>query len=146
MSGKLTPRQKKFVKEYVKTGNAAEATRNAGYEAKEPKNTGFVVRTNSHVSAAIEQYASKAAAEADLRVVDVLKELKAWMCHDQRFDDPRIGVLSLKATELIGKHLRMWSERLEVSVNSHEKALLEMKDLYNKIQLEELNKDSEETT
>lgn len=127
---KLNFRQQAFVRNYVNGMSKSDAAREAHFHAKFARNSGDRLTKIPHIKDAIEQYASAAAAEADLRTIDVLKELKAWMTHNNRFDDPRIGALSLKATELIGKHLRMWTDKLEVNVVSHEQALIEMRQIY----------------
>lgn len=40
MRRKLTPKQQKFADEYIKSGNAAEAARNAGYKARTARSVG----------------------------------------------------------------------------------------------------------
>ena len=55
---KLTPKQQRFVSEYLKTGNATEAVRQAGYQCKSDDATrvqGARLLTNANVARAIEK-------------------------------------------------------------------------------------------
>ena len=55
---KLTPKQQRFVSEYLKTGNATEAVRQAGYQCKRDDATreqGARLLTNANVARAIEK-------------------------------------------------------------------------------------------
>lgn len=66
---KLTPKQKKFCEWYIKTGNAAEAARNAGYSPKTAESTGRENLRKPTVSAYIaermEKQDAKLIADAD---------------------------------------------------------------------------------
>ena len=58
MSEKLTPKQQRFVTEYLRCGNAAEAVREAGYNVKSDnaaKVQGSRLLTNANVFRAIER-------------------------------------------------------------------------------------------
>lgn len=143
MSKPLTNKQRKFVEAHINGATGVEAARAAGYSESHLYEMASENLRKPNIYTEIEKYMTKAAAEANLRQIDVLKELEKWMTHKDRFDDPRIGALSLKATEMIGKHLKMWSERMEVSVHSHEKALAEIDELYKRVQKQRLERDQE---
>lgn len=55
MEKKLTPRQQVFVSEYLKTGNAAEAARKAGYSEKFAGRNADKLRKNTNIARAIEE-------------------------------------------------------------------------------------------
>ena len=43
---------------------------------------------------------------------------------------------------MIGRHLQMFNDKIEVSVRSHEKALEDIEKMYNLIQVEKLEKEN----
>lgn len=54
MEKKLTPRQELFVSEYLKSGNAADAARKAGYKERYAKTSARQLLQNTTVSRALE--------------------------------------------------------------------------------------------
>lgn len=66
MRRKLTPKQQKFSDEYIKSGNAAEAARNAGYS----KRTAAVIGNENLIKPYIKEYIDKRMQElADKRLM-----------------------------------------------------------------------------
>lgn len=76
---KLTPKQKKFCEWYIKTGNASEAAKKAGYSPKRADATGYENLRKPEISAYIAQRMSsqdkKLVADAD----EVLRFFSAVM-------------------------------------------------------------------
>jgi len=57
---KLNPKQRKFIKEYVKTGNASQSVVNAGYKAKNPEVSASQLLRNNNVQDEIKTVLDKA--------------------------------------------------------------------------------------
>lgn len=57
---KLNPKQRKFIKEYVKTGNASQSVVNAGYKAKNPEVSASQLLKNNNVQDEIKTVLDKA--------------------------------------------------------------------------------------
>lgn len=72
---KLTPRQKRFVSEYLKDHNASQAAIRAGYSAKNPNVTGPRLMANVGIAAAIGAADAKVAERAEITAEAVVSEL-----------------------------------------------------------------------
>lgn len=57
---KLNPKQRKFIKEYVKTGNASQSVVNAGYKAKNPEVSASQLLRNTNIQDEIKTVLDKA--------------------------------------------------------------------------------------
>lgn len=68
----LTPRQARFVEEFVLCGNAAEAARRAGYSAGSAKVTACRMLTKANLQAAIAAKKQAVAEETELRKEHVI--------------------------------------------------------------------------
>ena len=72
----MTHKQKIFVSEYVKTGNATESAKKAGYSDKTAYSTGQRLLKNVEIRKEIERMQSEALEKAELSVSDVVKLVK----------------------------------------------------------------------
>lgn len=83
MEKKLTPRQQVFVSEYLKTGNAAEAARKAGYSEKFAGRNADKLRKNTNIARAIEERqqarSERLELEEDFELKKALKLLEMCM-------------------------------------------------------------------
>lgn len=73
----MSPKQKLFVAEYLKSLNATEAAKLAGYSAKTAHSAGPRLLEHPEVKAAIAEGAKERLDELKLEGVDVLRELKS---------------------------------------------------------------------
>jgi len=107
----LSPKQKKFADHYIKTGNATEAYRVAGYAGK-TKNSEYVgahqVLSNNKVRAYIERRNAELSKE---RIADI-KEVKEFWTNVLRSQDVKMQD-RLKASEFIAKTNAAFIERTE---------------------------------
>jgi phage terminase small subunit len=106
---KLTPKQTLFVKYYLESLNASAAAKAAGYSERTAHASG---RENLHkpaVAAAIQKEMDKRAQRLEITADYVLKGIKATIEGATRETD------KLKGYELLGKHLKLFSDRLEHS-------------------------------
>ena len=103
---KLTPKQLRFCQEYMLDGNATAAAERAGYSARCAKEIGYENLTKPHVAAEIAERRSRQQQVADVTVAEVLGRLRA--------DG------STRATELLGKHIGMWPQKVDVTHDAAE--------------------------
>lgn len=108
----LTPKQERFVAEYLVDLNATAAARRAGY--KDP-NIGRQLITKNNVSEAIQAEKAARSQRTELTQDYVLGKLKAIA--DREASDAPDSELKvsnqLRALELLGKHLGAFVERLD---------------------------------
>ena len=108
----LTPKQERFVAEYLVDLNATAAARRAGY--KDP-NIGRQLITKNNVSEAIQAEKAARSQRTELTQDYVLAKLKAIA--DREASDAPDSALKvsnqLRALELLGKHLGAFVERLD---------------------------------
>ena len=105
----LSAKQRMFVAEYLVDLNATAAAGRAGYK---DANIGRQLITKYNVSAAIEKAVSMRSEKLSLSAEDVIQSILSI-----RAKAIQEGKLSeaLKANELLGRHLKMFTDRLEVS-------------------------------
>lgn len=105
----LTKKQKRFCEEYLIDLNATQAAVRAGYSPKTASRIAVEVLNKTHVSeylAMLMQERSKAVGITSEQVVKELEKIA--------FSDTEItGKEKMKALELLGKHLGMFSEKQE---------------------------------
>lgn len=98
---KLSLKQKRFADAYIESGNGTKSVLNA-YDAN--PNTARVMAVENLAKPIISEYIAKKLALEDAKPTLVIQTLLNKISHP----DP---VISLKAAELLGKHLRMFSDK-----------------------------------
>lgn len=85
----LTPKQQRFVAEYLGELNATQAAIRAGYSAKTADREGYRLLRKAEIAAAVQAGKSKQIAAADLSAARVLEELRRLAFADLRrlFDE-----------------------------------------------------------
>lgn len=119
----LTPKQQRFVEEYLVDLNATQAAIRAGYSAKTAEQQAFQLLQKTSVSEAVSQQRAKLSERTMRTVADVMADIGRVRDNAmQLMTDPDTGgqvMLShkdaLKALELEGKHLGAFTERIEHS-------------------------------
>lgn len=71
---KLTPKQRKFVDFYVKSGNATQAYRDAGYNGSYADRSAYNLQRIPEIAEAIEKKRQKLADQLDFTMMDVINE------------------------------------------------------------------------
>lgn len=107
---KLTPKQKRFVSEYLVDLNATAAAKRAGY--KDP-NIGRQLITKNNVSDAIQKAISDRQERTEVTQDYVIGKLKA-IADKQASDAPDSELKyssQIKAIELLGKHVGAWDRQ-----------------------------------
>jgi phage terminase small subunit len=110
----LTPRQERFVAEYLIDLNATKAAIRAGYSAKTAEQGGAQLLRNIKVSAAIAGGIAKRAGKLEITAEKVLRDLEEVRV--LAIKDGAYGPAA-KAIELHGKHIGMFVERTENNTN-----------------------------
>jgi len=108
---KLTDKQKMFCREYLIDLNATQACIRAGYSKKTARSVGCENLTKPYIQAEIQRLKTKRHKKIDLSVEKVLKDLE--YVRKKTLGEGQYGV-SLKATELQGKHLAMFTDKTQV--------------------------------
>lgn len=106
----LTPKQARFVKEYLLDMNATQAAIRAGYSEKTAHAIGYENLSKPAIAQAIEKAQEKVAKRLDISHEEIIQDL-ASIAQEAR----SVGVFApaVRAKELIGKHFGMWPSRVE---------------------------------
>lgn len=105
----LTPKRAAFVREYLIDLNASAAARRAGYSARTANRAGHELLSNPDIAAAVQQAQEERAQSTGLSAQMVLQGLRG-IAEGEASDSARV-----RAYELLGKHLGMFTERVEHS-------------------------------
>lgn len=109
---KLTAKQQMFVKEYLIDLNGSAAARRAGYSTKNSDDLSAQLLRKTHVASAIRIAMEDRAAKLDLTAEDVLHSIltiRGMAMAEKEFAN------ALKANELLGKHLKLFTDKTELS-------------------------------
>ena len=138
MSGKLTDKQRLFVEEYLIDLNATAAARRAGYSAKTAEVIGFENLRKPNIAAAIGQAKAERSERTEITqdwVLEGLKENYRRAMQQEAVLDAEgnstgeyryNGAVANKSLELMGRHLNMFTDTLNLSGGvtvTHEEAL-----------------------
>lgn len=125
----LTPKQQRFVQEYLCDLNATQAAIRAGYSAKTANEQGAQLLANLSVKAAVQAAMDERAARTELTADWIIEKTRklARMClgeEDIEITDRAGGLVkrrrfdalgASKALELLGKHKKLFTDRIEHS-------------------------------
>lgn len=123
----LTNKQKLFVNEYLIDLNATQAAIRAGYSAKTAYSIGEEILKKPEVSASIQEAMDKRAEKAQITAAEVLEGIKRVVARCEQAepvldkDGQPTGEYvfqanaALKGFELLGKHLKLFTEKVEHS-------------------------------
>lgn len=121
---KLTDMQAQFVDEYLVDLNATQAAIRAGYSAKNAFKIGADLLHKSTVANAIQLAMSKRSKRVQRTADDVLSDLAAVRADAMQMVADRDGNMvmldkanAIKALELEGRHLAMWSDKLRLDAS-----------------------------
>jgi phage terminase small subunit len=113
---KLTPKQERFIQEYLIDCNATGAARRAGYSEKAAEQVGFDNLRKPWIAEEIQKAQAKLAKKAEITQEWVVGKLKkiAETCSDEdseKWNPPAAN----KSIELLGKHLGMFTDKVDVT-------------------------------
>lgn len=111
----MLAKHKRFVQEYLIDLNATKAAERAGYSPKSAHVTACRLLKDAKVAAAIEQATAKRVERTQITQDYVLSTIQDTVerCRmgGDGFEPPSV----LKGCELLGKHLKMFTDKVEVS-------------------------------
>lgn len=118
MAAKLTPKQERFIAEYLVDLNATQAAIRAGYKPKAAYASGAENLKKPQIQEALTKAMKKREERTEITADMVLKELKAIALDEAAdYNDSRLRYSNkLKALELLGKHLGMFTEKVSVEM------------------------------
>lgn len=109
---KLTPKQRRFVEEYLVDLNATQAAIRAGYSARSADVTGSRLLANAKISVAVHEAQAARSERTNVSQDWIIKHLR------ENVDEAKSALqysASNKALELLGKHLGMFVDKVEHS-------------------------------
>lgn len=125
MRNKLTLKQRKFVDEYIISGNASDAARKAGYSPRTAFRSGQENMQKPAVLAEIKRRMTEIESHKIMDMTEAMQELTAIArgeTTDEQLDNmgnkhqlKANSTARLRAIELIGKRYSAWVDRKEVS-------------------------------
>ena len=111
---KLTEKQKRFCEEYLIDLNATQAAIRAGYSVKYADREGHKLVENSRVLDYLNKLRGEQSNRTGITADTVLKELEKIALADTEIT----GKEKIKALELLGKHLGMFSDKIETDIDT----------------------------
>jgi len=121
MGKKLTPKQNKFCLELPKHFNASQAAIDAGYSKNTARQSGYQLLTNIYIQQKLAELTAKQAEKAEITIEWIIQELKQMYERCQStLTAPGAIAGATKQLELLGKHIGMWIDRSELTINIKE--------------------------
>lgn len=113
----LNPKQAVFIKEYLIDLNGAQAAIRAGYAPGSAHVTASRLISDANIAAAIQEAMDKRAEKTGITAEFVLEGIKrvTLRCENPIGDDKFEPGAALKGYELLGKHMKLFTEKTEVS-------------------------------
>ena len=108
----MTPKQKRFVAEYLCDLNATQAAKRAGYSEKTASETGYENLRKPQIAAAIAAGQAARSERAEVTADYVLACIVATV-EECRSEEHRNPQAALKGLELLGRHLAMFTDRTD---------------------------------
>ena len=125
IAGKLTQKQRRFIDEYIISGNATQAAIKAGYSKKYVNTNAAKLLQNTTIKAEIARRNAEIQSEKTADMTEVMEYLTSVMRGEQTESVATAkGVFSgvevsakdrIKAAELIGKRNGAWTDKKELS-------------------------------
>jgi phage terminase small subunit len=109
----LTPKQQRFVDEYLVDFNASEAAKRAGYSPRSAHVQGCQLLKNPKVSRAILK--RRTAMQEKIEVTQEWVLSKLVLAAERNMKDGEANSVAVRALELLGKHLALFTERTELT-------------------------------
>ncbi len=108
----MTPRQERFIAEYVKDLNATQAYIRAGYSPGGAAQAAEKLLRNAEICAAIAKKQKAIGERLEITAGKVLQDLEDTRCKAIASED---WGPAIRASELQGKHLGMFGERVTIT-------------------------------
>ncbi len=109
----MTPKQQRFVDEYLIDLNATQAAIRAGYSEKTARFIGAENLTKPNISAAIAAAVAKRSERTEVTADYVLASIMEILEERKGTGEDSNPTAALKAAELLGRHLAMFTDKTE---------------------------------
>jgi len=119
---KLTNKQQMFCKEYLIDLNATQAAIRAGYSEKTASETGSENLRKPRIVEKIQELMSKRAQKVEISSETVLNGILDVIDRNKEIDDKTV----LKGYELLGKHLKLFTDKVEHSGEQEVKVIFDI--------------------
>lgn len=111
----MNPKQQRFVEEYCVDFNATQAAIRAGYSEKTARAIASENLTKLYIKEAIEERLSKKHKKTEITAELVLSGIKEIAFKQNAKETDR-----LRALELLGKYLKLFTDKIETKVETNE--------------------------
>ena len=108
----MNAKHKRFVQEYLIDLNATKAAERAGYSSKTARVQGPRLLLNAAIRAAVQAGMDKRAQKTEITAAYVLTGIQETI---QKCQEAKHAQAALKGYELLGKHLKLFTDKVEVS-------------------------------
>ena len=108
----MTPKQQRFVDEYLVDLNATQAAIRAGYSERTAEEQGYQLLRKTSVAEAIAERQAERAERTETTQDQVIADLKRLA---RAAEKDRSFAPAIRAHELIGKHLGMFSDKVQLT-------------------------------
>lgn len=112
---RLTRKQEAFINEYCITLNATQAAIKSGYAPKNANNTGAENLAKPYIKKEIDKRLKEKASKNNITADFVLNEIRAIAFDTNNKTNDR-----LKALELLGKYLKLFTDKVETKIETNE--------------------------
>ena len=109
----MTPKQQRFVEEYLVDLNATQAAIRAGYSEKTARSQGQRLLTNVDIAMAIEAGQTERSERTEVTQDYVLEVIRETIEAHRGSGENSNPAAVLKGAELLGRHLAMFTDKLE---------------------------------
>ena len=109
----ITGKQQKFIEEYLVDLNATQAAIRAGYSAKWADRQAHKLIENSRVSARVREAIEARSKRTEVTQDDVIVGLLEAI---EKAYEMKQSMAAVKSLELLGKHLGMFTDRVDIGV------------------------------
>jgi hypothetical protein len=117
----MTPKQERFVQEYLIDLNATQAAIRAGYKEKRADAIGYENLRKPEIKKAVSALQAKRAEKAEVTQEYILKRL---IIEAERDEEGSSHGARVNALGLLGKHLGMFTDKLQVDMQITPAAIL----------------------
>lgn len=107
-------KERLFVAEYLKDFNGCQAAIRAGYSEKRGRQAGYELLQRPHIQEAIQKAVDKRAKKIGLSAEKVLESIERVA---EAAESTEEYSSALKGYELLGKHLKLFTDKIELSGN-----------------------------
>ena len=111
----MNAKQQRFADEYLVDMNGTQAAIRAGYSKKSAHVTGCRLLRDAKVGKSVEAKEAKIIERAELTAEEIINGIRATVRRCETEGDEFQPFAVLKGYELLGKRLKMWIDKVEVS-------------------------------